>query len=157
MSESDTMKIGIDFSKIEALQRAFEKAADDDQIRAVNRQIVEEAQPLYKREMAKRIPQSADISKSGRGFGTKSSVTTHAANAVPMEKPRFRGTAASGEVGWTKADNSEHFYVKFIEWGTIYQPPREFIVTTAQALDGRLRAIAERKYQEFLGRTINNV
>ncbi len=34
--------------------------------------------------MSGKIPKSADIKLSGRGFGSKSSVTSHAADSIPI-------------------------------------------------------------------------
>ena len=61
------MKIEMEFQGLEELVKAFEKAADDNKIRAVNRRIVEKSEPVVKRIMSGKIPKSADISKSGRG------------------------------------------------------------------------------------------
>ena len=84
-------------------------------------------EPVVKNIMSGKIPKSADIKLSGRGFGSKSSVTSHAADSIPMGAVKMKDAGATADVGWEKSDNSEHFYVKFINWGTIYQPPQEFI------------------------------
>lgn len=158
MSECDTgdsgMKIEMEFQGLEELVKAFEKAADDNEIREVNRRIVEKSEPVVKRIMSGKIPKSADISKSGRGFGSKSSVSAHAADSVPVGKVKTKGTGASAEVGWDKGAKDEHFYVKFINWGTIYQPPREFIYETGREADSELQKIAEQEYQSFLDNTV---
>lgn len=148
------MRIEMDFEGLEELVKAFEKAASDEEIKATNRKIVEWGEPVVKGIMSGKVPKSADMSKSGRGFGTKSSVSAHAADSVPMEKVKFKGISASAEVGWDKLDKSEHFYVKFINWGTIYQPPREFIFATGREADGELQKIAEQEYQSFLDNTV---
>lgn len=148
------MKVEMEFQGLQELLKAFEDAASDAEIAEVNRKIVEEGEPVVKKIMSGKIPKSADIKKSGRGFGTKSSVSTHAADSVPMGKPKVKGAGVSAEVGWDKSDNSEHFYVKFINWGTIYQPPREFIYETGRDADSELQKIAEQEYQTFLDNTI---
>lgn len=148
------MKIEMEFKGLEELVKAFEKAASDGEIRAVNKRIVEKSEPVVKRIMSGKVPKSADISKSGRGFGAKSSVSSHAADSVPVGKIKIKDTGASAEVGWDKSDKSEHFYVKFINWGTIYQPPREFIFETGRESDSELQKIAEREYQSFLDNTV---
>lgn len=58
------------------------------------------------------------------------------------------------DVGWEKSDNSEHFYVKFINWGTIYRPPQEFIYATGREADAELQKIAEQEYQSYLDNTM---
>ena len=148
------MKIEMEFEGLAELIKAFEKLASDGEIEAVNKRIVEKGEPVVKRIMSGKIPKSADISKSGRGFGSKSSVSSHAADSVPVGKVKTKDTGASAEVGWDKSDKSDHFYVKFINWGTIYQPPREFIFATGREAENELQEIAEREYQSFLDNTV---
>ena len=148
------MKIEMEFQGLQELVRAFEKAASDEEIKETNRRIVEKGEPIVKRIMSGKIPKSADISKSGRGFGSKSSVSAHAADSVPIGQVKVKNTGATAEVGWDKSDRSEHFYVKFINWGTIYQPPREFIYATGSDADAELQKIAEQEYQTFLDNTV---
>lgn len=148
------MRIEMEFKGIEELVKAFEAAATDSEIKEVNKSIVEKSEPTIKRIMSGKMPKSSDMSKSGRGFGSKSSVSAHAADSVPVGKVKYKGTGASADVGWEKSDNSEHFYVKFINWGTIYQPPREFIYATGREADGELQKIAEQEYQSYLDRTV---
>lgn len=67
-----------------------------------------------------------------------------------MGAVKMKDTGATADVGWEKSDNSEHFYVKFINWGTIYQPPQEFIYATGREADAELQKIAEQEYQSYL-------
>ena len=62
----------------------------------------------------------------------------------------MKDTGATAGVGWEKSDN----YVKFINWGTIYQPPREFIYATGRKADAELQKIAEQEYQSYLDNTL---
>ena len=148
------MKVEMEFKGLEELVKAFEKMASDDEIKEVNKSIVEKSEPIIKTIMSGKIPKSSDISKSGRGFGTKSQVSAHAADSVPIGKVKMKESGASAEIGWDKSDKSDHFYVKFINWGTIYQPPREFIYATGREADGELQKIAEQEYQNFLDQTV---
>lgn len=148
------MKVEMEFKGLEELVKAFEKAASDADVKAINKKIVEKSQPEVKRIMSGKVPKSADISKSGRGFGTKSTVSSHAADSVPVGAVKIKNAGASAEVGWDKSDKSEHFYVKFINWGTIYRPPREFIYATGREADKALQSIAEREYQAYLDNTV---
>lgn len=148
------MKIEMEFQGLKELLKAFEDAASDAEAREVNRKIVEKSEPVVKGIMSKKIPKSADISQSGRGFGSKSSVSGHAADSVPVGNVKHKGTGASAEIGWEKSDNSEHFYVKFINWGTIHRPPQEFIYATGREADGELQKIAEQEYQSYLDSTV---
>ena len=148
------MKIEMEFEGLTELLKAFEAAASDEDVKTVNEKIVKAGQPVIKRIMSGKIPRSADIKKSGRGFGTKSAVTAHAADSVPIGKVSVKDAGATADVGWDKSDNSTHFYVKFINWGTIYQPPREFIYETGRVADAELQKIAEKEYQAYLDNTI---
>lgn len=148
------MKIEMEFQGLKELVKAFEDAASDADAKEVNRKIVEKSEPVVKGIMSKKIPKSADISQSGRGFGSKSSVSGHAADSVPVGNVKHKGTGASAEIGWEKSDNSEHFYVKFINWGTIHRPPQEFIYATGREADGELQKIAEQEYQTYLDNTV---
>lgn len=150
------MQIEMEFKGLEELVKAFEAAADDDEIREVNKKIAQEAEPIVQKIMSGKMPKSSDISKSGRGFGSKSSVSAHAADEIPMGKVKVKGTGATADVGWEKntQDEGGHFYVRFINWGTIYQPPREFIYTTGREADEEIQKIAEKEYQAFLDRTV---
>ncbi len=148
------MKIDMEFKGLQELMRAFENAASDDDVKKVNKEIIEESEPVVKRIMSGKIPKSADISKSGRGFGSKSSVSSHAADSVPIGAVKMKDTGATADVGWDKSDNSEHFYVKFINWGTIHRPPQEFIYETGRSADAEMQKIAEKKYQAYLDNTL---
>lgn len=135
------MKIEMEFQGLEELVKAFEKAASDDEIKATNRKIVEKSEPVVKRIMSGKVPRSANHSKSGRWYkhSKKREVPDkRAADSVPMGKVKIRGIGAAAEVGWEKSDRSEHFYVKYVNWGTIKQPPREFIFETGREAEGEL-------------------
>ena len=108
------MKIEMEFQGLKELMKAFEDAASDEDIKGVNQKIVKQSEPVVKNIMSGKIPKSADIKLSGRGFGSKSSVTSHAADSIPLGAVKVKDTGASADVGWEKSDNSEHFYVKFI-------------------------------------------
>lgn len=149
------MKIEMEFRGLKELIAAFEEAASDEDIREVNKKIVEKGQPVVKRIMSGKIPKSADIKMSGRGFGSLSHVSSHAAESIPLGNVKVKDTGASAEVGWDKSYNGSHFYVKFINWGTIYQPPREFIYASGREADAELQKIAEQEYQRYLDSTLN--
>lgn len=150
------MKIELEFQGLQELIKAFEDAASDDDIREVNKRIVERGQPVVKRIMSGKIPKSADIKLSGRGFGTKSSVSAHAADEIPTGKAKVKGTNVTADVGWEKntQDEGGHFYVRFINWGTIYRPPQEFIYATGREADAELQKITEQEYQSYLDNTL---
>ena len=148
------MRIEMEFQGLDELVKALERCATEKEIQTLNKNIVTQAQPLIKAEMSREMPKSRNQELSGRGFGSKSHPSGHAANAVPIEKVKVRGTRAEADVGWTKADNSEHFYVKFINWGTVDRPPQEFIYKAGRAAEGKIQSIAEKEYQNFLDRTV---
>ncbi len=149
------MKIEMEFQGLQELVKVFERTASDEDIKRVNKKIVENSKVIVKNAMSTKIPKSSNIELSGRGFGTKSTVSSHAADSIPVGKVKIKQTVASADIGWEKTDNSEHFYVKFINWGTIYRPPQEFIYETAKEVDTELQKIAEREYQLYLDNTVN--
>ena len=136
------MNVELEFEGLGDLVKAFEKAASDEEIKATNKKIVEKAQPVVQRIMSGKIPKSADISKSGRGFGSKSKVSAHAADSIPLEKMKYKGTSASAEVGWDKSDNSDHFYVKFINWHNLQAAAR---IYPGNGAGGGRRIAADRR------------
>ena len=148
------MRIEMEFQGLDELVKALERCATEKEIQTLNKNIVAQAQPLIKAEMSREMPKSRNQELSGRGFGSKSHPSGHAANAVPIEKVKVQGTRAEADVGWTKSDNSEHFYVKFINWGTVDRPPQEFIYKAGRAAEGKIQSIAEKEYQNFLDRTV---
>lgn len=144
------MRVDIEFDGLRELMKAFEEVASAGVIEAVNKRIAEKGQETVKKIMSGKIPKSEDIKISGRGFGSKSSVSGHAAENIPLGKVKTNERGAFVNVGWEKSDNSEHFYVKFINWGTIYQPPQEFIYATGREAESELEKIAEKEYQSYL-------
>jgi len=150
------MKIEMEFQGLQELVKAFEEAASDADIQEVNKKIVEKSEPVVKRIMSEKMPKSEDIKLSGRGFGTKSHVSAHAAEEIPVGKVKMKDAGASAEVGWEKntQDSGGHFYVRFINWGTIYKAPREFIFATGREADAELQKIAEQEYQAYLDNTV---
>ena len=148
------MKIEMEFQGLKELMKALEDAASDEDIKEVNKKIVERGQPVVKQIMSKKIPKSADIKLSGRGFGSKNPVTEHAADSIPLGKLKANKSGVSADVGWEKSYNGDHFYVKFINWGTIYRPPQEFIFATGREADTELQKIAEEEYQSYLDNTL---
>ena len=141
------MKIDMEFKGLEELVKAFESAASDEDIAQVNKTIAEKGEPVVQRIMSGKIPKSKDIKKSGRGFGSKSSVSAHAADEIPIGKVKVNGTGATADVGWEKntQDEGGHFYVR---------PPQEFIYATGREADAELQKIAEQEYQAYLDRTV---
>lgn len=148
------MRIEMEFQGLDELVKALEECATDKEIQNLNKNIVTKAQPIIEREMSSRMPKSKNKELSGRGFGSKSHTSGHAADAVPIAKVKTSGTRAEADVGWTKSDNSEHFYVKFINWGTVDRPPQEFIYKAGRASEGQIQSIAEQEYQDFLDKTV---
>ncbi len=148
------MRIEMEFQGLDELVKALERCATEKEIQTLNKNIVTQAQPLIKAEMANRIPRSKNQSISGRGFGSKSHPSGHAADAIPIKKVKVRGAGAEADVGWDIKDNSEFFYMKFINWGTVDRPPQEFIYKAGRAAEGKIQSIAEKEYQNFLDRTV---
>ena len=95
------MKIEMEFQGLKELMKAFEDAASDEDIKEVNQKIVKQSEPVVKNIMSGKIPKSADIKLSGRGFGSKSSVTSHAADSIPLGAVKVKDVCGCwmGKVG----------------------------------------------------------
>lgn len=145
------MRIEMEFTGLAELVKAIETAASDSEIAEANEKIVKRVQGSIQRAMHIRIPKSSDTNRSGRGNST---VSSHAADAIPLGKVKLKETRAEADIGWTKADNSEHFYVKFINWGTVKTPPREFIYAAGRDTESEIQDIAEQEYQALLDRIV---
>lgn len=156
------MRIDMEFQGLHELIKAFERAANDNEMRETNVNIVKKSQPIVKKIMSEEIPKSKDISISGRCFGRRSKVSAHAADSVPIGNVKTKGISASVEVGWNLNDTSEYFYMKFINWGassklrwgTLTHPPVNFVEKAAKRADRELQSIAEQEYQTFLNSTL---
>lgn len=139
--------VGITFTGLEELTRACEDCASDLELANVNRKIVERSSAVVKAAMEKRIPMSGDNSKSGKK-GVRPG--GHARKNVPVSAIKFDGAAASAEVGWKLSDNSEYFYMKFVNWGTTKMAPREFIQSAIAEVEGETSEIARQEYEALL-------
>lgn len=145
------MKIHLDFSGLEETLKALEECCTEKEQKKANKRIVERSTPIVKQAMQKRIPVSADNSKSGREGCRPGG---HAKDNVPISEIRTRGTQAWAEVGWTLGDSSEYFYMKFVEWGTWKMPPRDFIEVAIKETEKQNAAIAEEEYKALLARKL---
>lgn len=142
------MEITFDGKGLEALVQAMEDAAGLKFRQKLDKKIVTRAtEEVAVQAIKRRVPRSKDNSKSGRKGSRPSG---HAADNVPTEKAKATASGASAAAGWTKADASEHFYVKFVNWGTLKMPPRDFLTPAAEETTPKLRKIAEEEYATAL-------
>ena len=51
----------------------------------------------------------------------------HIRDNIPINKEATNGSVHSVGIGWTKKDNSEFFYTKYLEWGTSRMRARPFM------------------------------
>ncbi len=147
------MKMEMEFVGLEEIIQAFNQAASEDEIREVDKRIVTKALDFVHKTMKQKIPVSSDNSMSGRGLkggGESRPKHGHAKENIPIIKARKSAKGAVGSVGWEIDDNSEYFYMKFVNWGTIYVPPRDFVDSTKNETDEQMSRIAEDEYQNFL-------
>lgn len=152
------MRISYDIRGLQDMIKAMEEVASDREIAKANKRVVERTQTHVKESMRKHIPVSADNSKSGRAlkYGRESRPTHgHAKDNIPVEPVKMYRTRASGEVGWQLSDNSEYFYMKFVEWGTYKMPPRPFIEQAANAARAPLTKIAREEFGQLVDSKLN--
>lgn len=141
------MRISIEFEGLAELQRKFELLASEAQIRETNKIIFQRCADLTQPRMQEKMPRSADNSKSGKKGYRPSG---HAKDNVPK-----KATASYGEAGWPSLGDAEDwFYMKFVEWGTSRQPPRDFIFSVREESAGDYAEIAEEEYQKVLSRIL---
>ena len=151
------MKISYDIRGLQEMVKAMEEVASDREIAKANKRVVQRTQTHVKESMRKHIPVSADNSKSGRSlkYGRESRPSHgHARDNIPVEPVKMFRTRASGEVGWDLSDNSEYFYMKFVEWGTYKMPPRPFIEQAARESRAPLTKIAKEEYGALIDRKL---
>lgn len=139
--------ITMDFEGLEELRKQFETLADDRETAAVERKIVTRNRDIAAQHMKGKVPKSANNAKSGKKGYRPSG---HAADNIPVSNVRMSGGSPTATVGWEKADNSEFFYIKFVEWGTYRMQPRDFIYSTINECWAEFDATAEQEIQAFL-------
>ena len=149
------MDITLEFKGLDELMKGIEEAATESEIQQLNKKIIKDIQPIVIETMSNLMPRSADISKSGRGWGTQRPVLAHSADSIPEGTVRaFGDTGATANIGWNEGNLGDHFYVKFTNWGTVQQPPRNFVFEAGRQVDAELKKIAEKEYQRFLNNKI---
>lgn len=139
--------ITMDFEGLEELQKQFETLADDKETVAVEKKIVTRCRDHAAERMKGKVPRSGNNAKSGKKGYRPSG---HAADNVPVSNVRMSGGSPTATVGWEKADNSEYFYIKFVEWGTYRMQPRDFIYSTINECWAAFDGIAENEIQAFV-------
>ena len=137
------MQISLEFEGLKEIQKELEQLADEAEIRKANRAIFQKCVDVTRPRMQKKMPCSADNAKSGKKGHRPPG---HAKDNIPTKV-----TAKYGEVGWTLLGDAEDwFYMKFVEWGTSKQPPRDFIENVKAESDADYSRIADKEYQRLL-------
>nr|DAF25120.1 MAG TPA: type I neck protein [Caudoviricetes sp.] len=141
------MRIRFEFEGLNEIQRQLEQLADEAEIKATNKKIFQKCVNVTEPRMRAKIPRSADNSKSGKkGYRPPG----HAKDNLPTKV-----TNTYGEVGWSLLNDAENwFYLKFVEWGTSRQPPRDFIFNVREESDTDYSRIAEVEYQDLLNKKL---
>lgn len=114
------MKITTEFEGLEDLQRKIVEIGGDRLLRDINKRIIKEGQEQGAKLAKPSLPKSADHSESGPKRKSNSYRKTpqgHAADNIPIGDITTRKEQASGTIGWTPGDTSEHFYEKFPIYG----------------------------------------
>ncbi len=147
------MEISLEFDGLKELAKAFDKLANNVERLEVDKKIVKQCGQYAQPVMQKEIPRSRDNSKSGRklkGGGSSRPKHGHAADNVPVSNVKIKNESAYAEVGWDLSDNSEYFYMKFVNWGTTKITPTPFVERTISKCDPEWEKIAEQEYQKFI-------
>lgn len=150
------MKFDLRFDGLDDMMKRLKDAADP-----VSREIAETAAlqqigERTKKAMRNHIPASRNNAKSGRSlkYGASSRPKHgHARDNIPVTKVYRRSDGSLNiDIGWLLSDNSEYFYMKFVEWGTSKMPPRDFLYTTFAECEPELKEIAIEEYEKLLER-----
>lgn len=141
------MKITMEFVGLDKLMKQIESLASTSEIDALNKRIFQRCADVTEPKMKANMARSGDNSKSGRkGYRPPG----HAADNIPVKV-----TKSKAEVGWNlKGDAENFFYMKFVEWGTTKQSPKDFIYNTLDAVDGEISSIAEQECQTMLNQKL---
>ena len=140
------MKCDVSFEGLDGIIDAMEKAGSETAARRLRQETGRKLAERAREEMKKHIPVSRDNSRSGR----KGSRPTHghARDNIPTSVRTNRDGETYANVGWRLSDNSEYFYMKYVEWGTHGkhpQPAKHFLEATLDALDGVSGEIIEKE------------
>lgn len=145
------MKVGLTFTGLNELLKACEECAAPGELDKVNKRIVKRGADVLHDAMKARVPKSANNAKSGRSTCRPGG---HAKDNIPVEPGKTKGSEVSAEVGWKLSDNSEYFYMKFVNWGTKKMVAREFVQAACAAVEGEITDIARQEYEAFLAAKI---
>ena len=138
----------MDGAALKELIQALEAAEGDEARAQVDKRIVKRGADIAHPLMRGRMPRAADHETSGSAWSRPAGGP--AADNIPKGNPRKYGEGYAAKVGWTLQDNSEYFYMKFVNWGTLKMPPRNFVDPTVQEVKPQLQQIAEEEYQKEL-------
>lgn len=150
------MDIILDFKELEELQKSFEALAAESEISVVEKKIISKGKNMVKEIMKSKIPKSKDRTKSGRkSRGQIRRIPPgHASDNIPVTGIKGAKTTPYVEIGWTKSDNSDYFYVKFLNWGTTKIKPNDFITATKKESEKYIQKYAENEMQDFVNRNL---
>lgn len=145
------MKVGLTFVGLDELLKACEDCTAPGELDAVNRRIVKRGADVLHDAMKERVPKSGNNAKSGKSGCRPGG---HAKENIPIKPGKSKGSEVSAEVGWKLSDNSEYFYMKFVNWGTTKMTAREFVQSACAAVEGEITDIARQEYEAFLAAKI---
>ncbi len=128
------MKCDIAVSGISALIDSFERAGGEAACTRMKENAARKLADRAREEMKKHVP----VSANNRRSGTRQNRPRHghARDNIPATV-RTRDGETYADIGWRLTDNSEYFYMKYVEWGTHGmhpQPAKRFLEKTFEAL-----------------------
>lgn len=112
-----------------------------------NKNIIKKSMVLAKDKLKDNMPESKDLSKSGK---TGYRPSKHSKDAIPVGKIKSKNGYYGGLVGWDKADTSENFYIAFKNFGTTKMKPEGFIQKTYDEIDKQCEEIAKEEYENLV-------
>lgn len=146
-----------EFVGLDDLIKKMEECASITEQIEIDKRILNQAKSIVHSTMQSMINRSKDHSKSGRslaGGGESRPKHGHAADNIPISSIKIEGTYVYCDIGWHLSDNSEYFYMKFINWGTFKIMPVDFTGKTRDKIEPQLISLTKKEYQNFLNKKL---
>ncbi|OUB70112.1 hypothetical protein BK744_21385 [Bacillus thuringiensis serovar zhaodongensis] len=103
---------------IEEWIRDLEQLGQD--VPQITKQSLQAGAKVFKKNLERNSPVGPEVQKPTPKQSWRDG--KHAKDAINIGKVVKKGSSYSIEIGWDKADNSPHYYMKFQNWGTSKKP-----------------------------------
>lgn len=110
--------IYMSFEGLEEIKKKLWEVSSEESLKQINKKIIKSGQEHGKSIIARKMPKSDNLEKSGpkRG-GFRTVPGQHSIDAIPVDGLKSSNGQVFGFIGWRPANNDENFYAKFFEEG----------------------------------------